>query len=119
MPLVVDAHADRPALAVVGQREEDVFLTAVPDEEAAQRGVPQHAMGVLHSQGPPIEAAALELGRCVCDDLAVLLAGEGGEVGQVRRGDGHRPRVWSWSGATLKLLRLCAARAESDLVPSQ
>lgn len=104
---------------MVGQREEDVFLPAVADEEAAQRSVPQHAVGVLHSQGAPVEGAALELGRCVGDDLAVLLAGEGGEVGEVHGGDGRRPRVGILSGATLKLLRLCAAGAESEFGPSQ
>lgn len=105
MPLVVDAHADRTALGVIGQREEHVLLPAVSDEEAAQRSVPQHAMGVLHSQRTPVEAAAFELGCCVCDDLAVLLAGEGGKVGEIDRG--HPPRVWLWGGSLLKLLRLC------------
>lgn len=116
MPIVADAHADRPALGVVGQREEDVLLSAVADEEASQWSVPQHAVGVLHSQRAPVEAAALELGRCVCDDVAVLLAGEGGEVGQIRGGDGY---LRTRSFPTLKLLRLCAVRAESELVPGQ
>lgn len=119
MLLVVDAHADWPALAVVGQREEDVFLPAVADEEAAKRSVLQHPMGVLHSQRTPVEGAALELGSCVCDDLAVFLAGEGGEVGQIHRADRRRPRVLIWRCPTLELLRLREARAESDLVPSQ
>lgn len=86
--LVVNANTDRPALGVVGQREEDVFLTAVADEEASQRGVPQHAVCVLHSQRAPVEAAALELGRRVRDDLTVLLAGEGWKVSQVDGGEG-------------------------------
>lgn len=85
MLIVGDAHADWPTLGVVGQREEDVLLPAVADEEASQRSVPQHVMGVLHSQGTPVEAAALKLGRCVCDDVAVLLGGEGGEMRQVYR----------------------------------
>lgn len=104
LALVVDANADRPALGVVGQREEDVLLPAVADEEASQRSVPQHPMGVLHSQRTPVEAAVLELGRCVCDDAAVLLAAEGGEVGQIQAADDHRSRVGIWSGATLMLL---------------
>lgn len=119
LALVVDAHADRPAPGVVGQREEDVVLPAVADEEASQRSVPQHAMGVLHSQRTPVEAAALELGRCVGDDVAVLLAGEGGEVGQIRAADDHRSRVGIWSGAVLELLRLCALRSEGELLPGQ
>lgn len=117
MPLVVDAHADRSALGVVGQREEDVFLPAVADEETAQRSVPQHAMGVLHSQRAPVEAAALELGRCVCDGQAVLLAGEGGEVGQVQ--DGNRSLGRLWSDPALELLRLGEARAQGELVPGR
>lgn len=88
MSTVGDAHADRPGLGVVGQCEEDVLLAAVADEEASQRSVPQHAMGVLHSQRAPVEAAALKLGRCVGDDVTVLLAGEGWEVGQIHAGDG-------------------------------
>lgn len=119
MPLVVDAHADWSALGVVGQCEEDVFLSAVPDEKAAQRSVPQHAVCVLHSQRAPVEATALELGRCVRDDLAVLLAAEGREMGQIHRGDGHRSRVWRWSSPPLKLLGLCAVRAQRELAPLQ
>lgn len=111
MPLVVDAHADWPAFGVVGQREENVFLPAVADEEAAQWSVPQHAMGVLHSQRAPVEGAALELGRCVCDDRTVLLAGEGGEVGQIHGRDGHQSGVGIWSDPALKLSRLCVVRA--------
>lgn len=102
-----------------GQREENVLLPAVADEEASQRSVPQHAMGVLHSQGAPVEAAALELGCCGCDDVAVLLGGEGGEMGQVHRWNGHRSRVRIRKGVLLKPLRLCAVRTESELVPSQ
>lgn len=109
---VGDAHAHRPALGVVGQREEDVLLPAVADKEASQGSVPQHAMRVLHSQRTPVEAAALELGRCVGDDVAVLLAGEGGEVGQVHGGVGRRSGAPVWRGPALKLLRL-------DLVPGQ
>lgn len=90
---VVDAHADRPTFGVVGQREEDVFLSAVSNEEAAQRGVLQHAVGVLHSQRPPVEAAALELGGRLCDDVAVLLGGESWEVSQIH-GAG-RSQVWA------------------------
>jgi len=92
LALVVDAHADRAALAVVGQREEDVLLPAVADEVAARRGEAQHAVSLLHPQGAPVEGAALQLGRRVRDDLAVLLAGEGGEVG---RGGGRGPRLRS------------------------
>lgn len=46
--LVLDANADRPAVGAVRQREEDGVLPAVPDEEAAPRGVLQHAVSVLH-----------------------------------------------------------------------
>lgn len=106
MLLVVDAHADRPTFGVVGQREEDVFLSAVSNEEAAQRGVLQHAVGVLHSQGPPVEAAALELGGRLCDDVAVLLGGESWEVGEIH-GAG-RPQVWA--GLTQRLLGLSSSR---------
>lgn len=88
---------------MVGQREEDVFLTAITDEEAAQRGVPKHAVSVLHSQRTPVEAAALELGCCVCDDSAVLLAGERRKVSQI---DGGRSTVLI--GLTLKLLHFGA-----------
>lgn len=119
LALVLDAHADRPALGVVGQREEDVLLPAVADEEASQRSFPEHAMGVLHCQRTPVEAAALELGRCVSDDIAVLLAGEGGEVGQIRAADHHRSWVGIWSGAVLELLGLGALRANGELAPGQ
>lgn len=102
MPLVLDAHADRPALGVVGQREEDVLLPTVADEEASQRSVPQHAVGVLHSQRTPVEAAALELRRRVGDDLTVLLAGESPEVSQIHGRDCSRVRART--GLTLKLL---------------
>lgn len=104
MPLVVDAHADRTALGVIGQSEEHVLLPAVSDEEAAQRSVPQHAVGVLHYQRSPVEAAALELGCCFRDDLAVLLAGEDGKVGEID--GGHPPRVRLRGGSLLKPLRL-------------
>lgn len=104
---------------MVGQREEDVLLAAVPDEEASQRSVPQHAMGVLHSQRAPVEAAALELGRCVGDDVAVLLAGEGWEVGQIHAGDRRRSGVRIRRGPTPKLLRLCANSAVGELTPGQ
>lgn len=87
MPFVVDADADRAGLGVVGKREEDVFLAAVADQEAAQRSFPQHAVGVLNSEGTPVEAAALELGGGFRDDFAVLLAGEGSEVGPVDERD--------------------------------
>lgn len=106
MSFVVDAHADRATLGVVGEREENVFLPAVSDEEAAQRGVPQHAVSVLHSQGSPVEAAAFELGCGLCDDLTVLLGGEGGEVGQIHRGS-TSTWVRSRGGPVLELLRLC------------
>lgn len=39
LPLVLDANADRPALGVEGQREKDVLLAAVPDQEASQGSV--------------------------------------------------------------------------------
>lgn len=104
LPLEVDAHADRPASGVVGQREEDVFLPAVTDEEAAQRGVLQHAVSVLHSQRPPVEAAALELGGGLGDDVAVLLGGESWEVGQVDGAGRAGPQVLV--GLTPELLGL-------------
>lgn len=103
LPLVVDAHADRSVLCVVGQREEDVLLTAVADEEAAQWCVLQHAVGVLHSQWAPVEAAALELGDCVYDDVAVFLGGERTKVSQVHGTDRRRSHAWIWIGSMLKL----------------
>lgn len=81
LPLVVDAHAHRSFFVVIGQGEEDVLLPAVADKEAAQRSVAEHAMGLLHSQRAPVEAAALKLGSCVGDYVAVLLGGEGWEMG--------------------------------------
>lgn len=88
MLLVVDADADRAVLVVVGKREEDVFLSAVTDQEASQRSFPQHPVSVFHSEGAPVKTAELKLGRCVRDDLAVLLGGEGAEVSPVAGLDG-------------------------------
>lgn len=93
---------------MVGQREEDVLLPAVSDEEAAQRRVPQHTVRVLHSQRAPVEAAALKLDRGVCDDPAVLLAGKGWEVGEIHGGHACYAWVPVRSRPVLKLLRLCA-----------
>ncbi|KAG7239502.1 hypothetical protein INR49_028973 [Caranx melampygus] len=94
--LLVDAHADRTALGVIGQSEEHVLLPAVADEEASQRSVPQHSVGVLHSQWSPVEPAALELGCCVRDNLAVLLAGKD-------RKDGNE-----WSGRNSAMMSAAA-----------
>lgn len=81
--LVVNANADRPALGVVGQREEHVLLPAVTNQEASQGSVLQHAVGVLHSQRAPVKAAALEFGRSISDGVTVLSRGEGTKVSQV------------------------------------
>lgn len=81
---VYHANAHGATLGVVGQREEDVLLPAVAYEEAAKWRLPQHAVGVLHPQRAPVEAAAFELCCCGRNDIAVFLAGEGGEVGQLR-----------------------------------
>lgn len=102
--LVLDAHADRPAFGVVGQGEEDVFLLAVANEVAAQWRVFEHGVGLLHAEGTPVEAAAFQLGGGLRDDVAVLLAGEKREVGEVhardgstrRIGNGDRIRDWIW-----------------------
>lgn len=78
--LVVDAHTDGSFPVVIGQGEKDVLLPAVTDKVAAQRGAAEHAVGLLHSQRAPVEAAALKLGGCVSDDVAVLLGGERWEM---------------------------------------
>lgn len=117
--LVVDANADRPVPGVVGQREEDVLLPAVADEEAAQRRLPQHTVGVLHSERTPVEPAALELGRRICNDVTVLLAGEGGEVGEVHAGNGDGPLGGIWGHSLLKAIQLYGAGDGGGLVPGQ
>jgi len=78
---VHDAHADGARLRAVRQSEEHVLLPAVPHQVAAQRCIPQHAVGLLHAQRAPVEAAALQLRGGVRDDAEVLLRGEGREVG--------------------------------------
>lgn len=78
---VYDANAHRAALGVVGQCEEDVLLPAVADEEASKRRLPQHTVGVLYTERAPVETTAFEFRCCGRDDIAVFLAGEGGEVG--------------------------------------
>lgn len=94
MLLVFDAHADRAALGVVGQGEEDVLLPAVADEEAAQRRIFEHGMSLLHAQRSPVEATALQLGDRVRDDVTVLFAGEHGEVSEVHTGYRSLDRSW-------------------------
>lgn len=88
MLLVVNADADRAVFGVVGQREEDVFLAAVTNEETSQRSFPQHAMGVFHSKGAPVKTAELKLGCCVRDDPAVFLGGKSAEVSPMAGLDG-------------------------------
>lgn len=104
---------------MVRQREEDVFLAAVTDEEAAQRRFPQHTVGVLHSERTPVETAALKLGRCVCNDVTVLFTGEDGEVGQVHAGNGDGPLGGIWDRSMLKVIQLYSAGDDGDLVPGQ
>lgn len=95
---VYDANAHRAALGVVGQCEEDVLLPAVADEEASKRRLPQHAVGVLYTERAPVETTAFEFRCCGRDDIAVFLAGEGGEVGplwQLCQGwSGFESREW-------------------------
>lgn len=76
-------YADRTLRRPVAQREENVLLLTVTDQERSHRFLLELVVGLLHGHGPPVEAALLQHGHGLDDGLEVALAPEQAEVRDV------------------------------------